>query len=86
MESNLNQLKKFKIMNYISELQKEKAIPLAEKAQYIVVLTEYENGYFQYDQYKEIINNSKSKFKGEFRDLIENVYTYIRNPDSIAAK
>lgn len=29
MESNLNQLKKFKIMNYISELQKEKAIPLA---------------------------------------------------------
>ena len=50
-------------MNYITELQKEKALPLVEKAEYLVILTEYDNKFFQYEEYHEIISDTKSKVK-----------------------
>lgn len=73
-------------MNYISELQKEKALPLGDKADELVILTEYDNGYFQFEEFKNIMGESKIRVKQEFRYLVDNAYTYIRNPDAITAK
>lgn len=47
MEKNTMDVKKYQMFNYIAELQKEKIVPLTELSGDIVILTQYENGYYQ---------------------------------------
>ena len=42
------------MLNYIAELQREKIIPLGEVTRELVVLTQYENGYFLNSEFQRI--------------------------------
>lgn len=47
MEQGMFEMKKYQMLNYIAELQKEKIIPLGDLVRELVILTKYENGYYQ---------------------------------------
>jgi hypothetical protein len=48
MEKNTLDVKKYQMLNYIAELQREKIIPMTELSRELVILTQYENGYYQH--------------------------------------
>lgn len=47
MEKGGANMRRYHLLNYIAELQKDKVIPVTEKGEELLILTEYENGFFQ---------------------------------------
>lgn len=48
-------MKKIHFLNYVSELQKERILPLNDLQREIVILTEYSNGFYQSEEFKGIL-------------------------------
>ncbi len=47
MENVSKELKKYHYLNYIAEMQKERIFPLTDLQREIVILNEYNNGFYQ---------------------------------------
>lgn len=86
MQSNTIDVKKYQMSNYISELQKEKMMPLTELGRDLAILTQYENGYYQNKEFQTIMNDLIGLVKGSLRDIYERKYEFIREPDSICQR
>lgn len=74
LEKNTIDVKKYQMFNYIAELQREKIVPLSELSSEIIILTQYENGYYQNKDFALILNNLVDSFKGNLRDIYDRKY------------
>lgn len=86
IENTQQQLKRFHIVNYIAQMQKEKIVPVNEIAEYLLILTQYENGFYQNEEFKGYANGIKATVRGSFKQTLDEVYGYIRDPDNIVFK
>lgn len=86
MEKNTLDVKKYQMLNYIAELQREKIIPMTELSRELVILTQYENGYYQHKDFNLICNNLVESLKGNLRGIYDRKYEFIREPDEICQK
>ena len=59
MENGVKELKKYHFLNYISELQKERILPLNDLQREIVILNEYCNGFYQPKEFQKILQGLK---------------------------
>lgn len=71
---------KYHMLNYIAELQREKIMPLTDLTKELIVLTQYENGYYQNKEFQGISANLINEFKGNLRSIYERKYEFIREP------
>ena len=51
-----------------------------------MILTEYENGFYQSEEFKRQMNNFKIQTREELHGMLEHVFAYIRDPDSLISK
>ena len=86
MEKNTIDIKKYQMLNYIAELQKEKISPLSDLSRELVVLTQYENGYYQNKDFAVVVEGLVENFKGSLRGVYDRKYEFIREPDEICQK
>ena len=78
MENGLKDMKKYHILNYIRELQKSTIAPVTEDAKDLIILTQYENGYYLHKELNKMLNDQKENMKVDFRKLYDNKYDYLR--------
>ena len=71
IEANSVQLKRYHIINYIAEMQKEKITPLNDIAEYLFVLTQYENGFFQQEEFRNYSKDIKANFRTSFKSMLD---------------
>lgn len=83
LEKNNFEVKKYQMLNYIAELQREKIIPLNEITRELVVLTQYENGFFQIGEFQQIMGGLIEDLKGSIRAVYERKYEFIRQLEQI---
>jgi WD40 repeat protein len=86
LEKNNFEVKKYQMLNYIAELQREKIIPLNEVTKELIVLTQYENGYFQTSEFQHIAEQLIGELKGNIRSIYERKYEFIRQPEQICVR
>jgi hypothetical protein len=86
LEKNNFEVKKYQMLNYIAELQREKIIPLGELTRELVVLTQYENGYFLMSEFQRVGSEFIASFKESIRNVYEHKYQFIRDPEQITRK
>ena len=71
-------MKKYHFLNYIAELQKERIFPLNDLQREIVILNEYNNGFYQPKEFQDILSTLKSIIHGEVQRVYDNSHLYIR--------
>lgn len=69
LEKNNFDIKKSQMLNYIAELQREKVMPLNELTQELLVLTHYENGFFQPNEFQRTTDSIIAQLKLHLRTL-----------------
>lgn len=74
MEKNSLEIKKYQMLNYIAELQREKIIPLGELTSDLTILTQYENGFYQHKEFQNILASLVDSLKGNLRGIYERKY------------
>jgi hypothetical protein len=74
LEKNNYEVKKFQMLNYIAELQKEKIIPLNDITAELMLLTQYENGFYQNKNFQNIIAGLVNDLKANLRTIYERKY------------
>lgn len=67
-------------------MQKQKVLPLTEKAEYLMIVTEYDNGFFQPQEFKNYMNTLKNGLRQNLHQYLDEVFGYIRDPDNIVFK
>jgi hypothetical protein len=65
-------------MKYISELQKEKLLPVREIGEQLMILTQYENGFIQGEEFKNRADPITHNLRVTFHDLIKHKYEFFR--------
>ena len=78
--------KRYQMSNYIAELQKEKITPLTDLGRELVVLTQYQNGYYQNKEFQVIAGNLVEGLKDTLREVYANKFQFIREPDTLCQK
>jgi hypothetical protein len=78
LEKNNFDIKKSQMLNYIAELQREKVMPLNDLTRELLVLTHYENGFFQPAEFQRTTDAVLAQFKTQLRT--------IREPDSVCLR
>ena len=86
MQKNNFDIKKYQMLGYISELQKEKILPLSELTNELVILSQYENGYYQHKDFQAISANLIEEVKAHLRDIYDRKYQFIREPEQVCMK
>lgn len=70
-------------MNYITQLQKERAAPLTDLQKEIVFLNSYENGFYQSKEFLKILTSMRDLLTKETKKIYDNSYLYIRDIESL---
>lgn len=73
-------------MKYISDLQKEKLLPVKEIGENLIILTQYDNGFIQAEELKKSLNNILEQFRFSSLDLLKRKYEFLRDPDALIMK
>ena len=73
-------------MKYISDLQKEKLLPVKETGENLIILTQYDNGFIQAEELKKSLNNILEQFRFSSLDLLKRKYEFLRDPDALIMK
>ena len=69
IEKNNFDVKKYQVLGYIAELQREKLIPLGELTNELVILSQYNNGYYQPKEFQAIGGHLVTEFKAHLRSI-----------------
>jgi hypothetical protein len=78
METGTRELKRYHFLSYISELQKERILPLHDLQREIVILNEYSNGYYQPEEFQKILYRLIDVVRQEIKNVYDNAHLYIR--------
>ena len=73
-------------MKYISDLQKEKLLPVKEIGENLIILTQYDNGFIQAEELKKSLNSILEQFRFSSLDLLKRKYEFLRDPDALIMK
>jgi hypothetical protein len=86
LETNTLEAKKSEMLKYIAELQKDKLLPLNDLTRELVVLTQYENGFYQNSDFQTITARLIADLKTSLQTLSEHKYEFIRDPDQLCLR
>jgi hypothetical protein len=56
IENNKMELKKYQIASYVAEMQKNKLMGLEDLGRYLLVLSQYQNGFFQFEEFRGVLD------------------------------
>lgn len=86
MEVGNQELRKYYILNYISQIQRERAAPLTDLQKELVLLNSYESGFYQPKEFLRMLGHLRDVFSKETRAVYDKNYLYIRNIDDLLIK
>lgn len=86
LEKNNIEIKKSQMLNYIAELQREKVMPLNELTQELLILTNYENGFFQPTEFQRTAEGLLNDLKTHLRGLHQRKFEFIREPENVCLR
>lgn len=61
-------------------------MPLNDLTKELIILTQYENGYFQLAEFQCISNGIVTDLKNTLRSIYQRKYEFIREPETICFK
>lgn len=56
IENNKMELKKYQIASYVAEMQKNKLMGLEDLGRHLLVLSQYQNGFFQFEEFRVVLD------------------------------
>ena len=74
IQTSHEEFRRYHIMKYISDLQKEKLLPVKENGEHLVILTQYDNGFLQGEELKKCLDNILEQFRFSSLDVLKRKY------------